>query len=64
MKSAPDSTEAATALNTSVFNLAIALGALFGGLVADHIGLSGVLLTGAVLAVPTSLAMWSARGRA
>lgn len=61
LKSAPDSTEAATALNTSVFNLAIALGALFGGIVADQVTLTGVLLTGALLAVPTTLAMWSAR---
>lgn len=61
LKSAPDSTEAATALNTSVFNLAIALGALFGGIVADHVTLTGVLLTGALLALPTTLAMWSAR---
>ncbi|MER5966064.1 MFS transporter [Streptomyces sp. NPDC002057] len=62
LRSAPDSAEAATALNTSVFNLAIALGALFGGIVADHVALSGVLLTGALLAVPTTVAMWSARG--
>nr|WP_237307614.1 MFS transporter [Streptomyces alboflavus] len=61
LKSAPDSTEAATALNTSVFNLAIALGALVGGIVADQVTLTGVLLTGALLAVPTTLAVWSAR---
>ncbi|MEU9192392.1 MFS transporter [Streptomyces hundungensis] len=61
LKAAPESTEAATALNTSVFNLAIALGALFGGIVADHMALTGVLTTGAVLAVLTSLALWSTR---
>lgn len=44
-----------------MFNLAIALGALFGGIVADQVTLTGVLLTGALLAVPTTLAMWSAR---
>ncbi|MFI6978560.1 MFS transporter [Embleya sp. NPDC050154] len=62
LKSAPESTEAATALNTSVFNLAIALGALFGGIVANNVALTAVLTTGAVLALPTTLAMWRAGG--
>ncbi|WP_051782327.1 MULTISPECIES: MFS transporter [unclassified Streptomyces] len=64
LTSAADSAEAATALNTSVFNLAIALGALFGGIVANHVSISGVLLTGALLAVPTTVAVWSVRGGA
>ncbi|WFB05888.1 MFS transporter [Streptomyces sp. LX-29] len=61
LKAAPEATEAATALNTSVFNLAIALGALAGGLVADHVALSGVLAVGALLTLLTSLAVWRAR---
>ncbi|WP_331770190.1 MFS transporter (plasmid) [Embleya sp. NBC_00888] len=64
LKSAPESTEAATALNTSVFNLAIALGALFGGIVANNVALTAVPTTGAVLALPTTLAMWHAGGAA
>ncbi|MGV9771631.1 MFS transporter [Streptosporangium sp. NPDC003464] len=61
LKAAPGSTEAATALNTSVFNLAIALGALFGGLVADHVVLTAVLWFGAALSVLTSLAVRNTR---
>ncbi|MFD1933125.1 MULTISPECIES: hypothetical protein [Nonomuraea] len=40
-----------------MFNLAIALGALFGGIVADNVAIAGVLWFGAVLAVLTSLAV-------
>ncbi|MFF5282606.1 MULTISPECIES: MFS transporter [Streptomyces] len=61
LKSAPASAEAATALNTAVFNLAIALGALLGGVVADRLSLNGVLALGAVLTLLTSLAVRSAR---
>ncbi|WP_371648337.1 MULTISPECIES: MFS transporter [unclassified Streptomyces] len=61
LKAAPDSTEAATALNTSVYNLAIALGALFGAIVATRLTLNGVLTTGAVFTLLTSLAVRSAR---
>ncbi|MFD0351390.1 hypothetical protein ACFQ0M_45775 [Kitasatospora aburaviensis] len=61
LKAAPDSAEAATALNTSVYNLAIALGALFGGIVATHLSLNGVLTTGALFTLLTALAVWSAR---
>ncbi|MFC0842436.1 MFS transporter [Streptomyces noboritoensis] len=61
LKAAPDSTEAATALNTSVYNLAIALGALFGAIVATRLTLNGVLITGAVFTLLTSLAVRSAR---
>ncbi|MFD7843743.1 MFS transporter [Nocardia sp. NPDC059764] len=49
LRAAPDSTEAASALNTAMFNLAIALGALFGGLIADSLALTAVLWFGAVL---------------
>ncbi|MFJ3793299.1 MFS transporter [Kitasatospora sp. NPDC090091] len=61
LKAAPDSAEAATALNTSVYNLAIALGALFGAVVATNLSLNGVLTTGALFTLLTSLALWSAR---
>ncbi|MEV4255264.1 MFS transporter [Spirillospora sp. NPDC049652] len=61
LRSAPDAAEAATALNTSLFNLAIALGALFGGLVVDHVALRGVLWLGAVLILGTSTAVYRAR---
>ncbi|WP_433256730.1 MFS transporter [Streptosporangium sp. CA-135522] len=57
LRAAPQSAEAATALNTSVFNLAIALGALFGGIIADNVAIAGVLWFGAALAVLTSLAV-------
>lgn len=61
LRSAPDAAEAATALNTSLFNLAIALGALFGGLVVDHLALRGVLWLGAALILGTSTAVYRAR---
>ncbi|MEU7897189.1 MFS transporter [Nonomuraea sp. NPDC049152] len=60
-KGAPDATEAATALNTSVFNLAIALGALLGGVVVDAVAITGVLWFGALLTALTSLAVWRTR---
>ncbi|WP_405855231.1 hypothetical protein OG361_19445 [Streptomyces sp. NBC_00090] len=49
MAAAPDDLEAATGLNVSVFCLAIALGALLGGLPADAYDLTAVLLAGAAL---------------
>ncbi|MEU3828884.1 hypothetical protein AB0F36_26685 [Streptomyces sp. NPDC029080] len=52
---------AATALNTSVYNLAIALGALLGGIVATHLSVNAALTTGALFTLLTSLAVWSAR---
>ncbi|MYS83916.1 MFS transporter [Streptomyces sp. SID5474] len=61
LKAAPDATEAATALNTSMFNLAIALGALFGGILVNTVSTAGVLLFGAALSALTSLAVWGTR---
>ncbi|MFI0366259.1 MFS transporter [Actinomadura sp. 1N219] len=61
LKAAPDHAEAATALNTVVFNLAIALGALFGGLVVNGASATAVLWFGAALTVLTFLAVWSTR---
>ncbi|WP_067820833.1 MFS transporter [Nocardia inohanensis] len=58
LRAAPDSTEAATALNTATFNLAIASGALFGGLLTDSIALTAVLWFGAALSALASVAVW------
>ncbi|MBP0454796.1 MFS transporter [Kitasatospora sp. RG8] len=62
LQSAPREAEAATALNTSVFNLAIALGALFGGLVVDAATLTAALWVGAAVGLLTSLTVWRTRG--
>ncbi|MFC9440250.1 MFS transporter [Nocardia sp. NPDC057030] len=61
LQAAPGSTEAATALNTAMFNLAIALGALFGGIIADNVVLSAVLWFGAGLSVLASLVVSATR---
>lgn len=61
LQAAPGSTEAATALNTAMFNLAIALGALFGGIIADNVVLSAVLWFGAGLSVLASLVVSTTR---
>ncbi|TYK47331.1 MFS transporter [Actinomadura decatromicini] len=60
-KAAPDRAEPATALNTVVFNLAIALGALFGGFVVNGASAKAVLWFAAVLTVLTLAAVRSAR---
>ncbi|OPG03728.1 MFS transporter [Microbispora sp. GKU 823] len=46
---APDTFEAAMSLNTMAYNTSIALGALFGGLFADHLGVTGVVWFGVAL---------------
>jgi len=46
---APDTFEAAMSLNTMAYNTSIALGALFGGLFADHTGVRSVLWFGIAL---------------
>ncbi|MFI0482773.1 MFS transporter [Actinomadura sp. 9N215] len=61
LKAAPEHAEAATALNTVVFNLAIALGALFGGFVINGASATAVLGFGAALTVLTFLALWTTR---
>ena len=63
LRAAPNATESATALNTSMFNLAIALGALFGGLVVDGISTNGVLWFGAVVSLLTTVAVLTAPKR-
>ncbi|WP_232662744.1 MFS transporter [Pseudonocardia sp. TRM90224] len=46
---APDTFEAAMSLNTMAYNTSIALGAMFGGLLADHLGVRSVFWFGMVL---------------
>ncbi|TDB93515.1 MFS transporter [Actinomadura sp. 7K534] len=60
-KAAPGRTEAVTALNTVVFNLAIALGALFGGLIVDGASTTAALWFAAVLTALTLLTVRTAR---
>ncbi|WP_067541100.1 MFS transporter [Nocardia crassostreae] len=49
MRSAPDATEAASSLFVSVFNIPIALGALFGGFAVNGIATTSVLWIGAAM---------------
>lgn len=56
MAAAPDAREAASALFVAVFNAAIALGALIGGLAADGWGTGGVIGLGGGLAAGALLA--------
>ncbi|NBE94468.1 MFS transporter [Nonomuraea sp. KC401] len=58
-KAAPEAAEAATALNTSMFNLAIAAGAAVGGVIVSMTGTTGVLWIGAALGVVAGLAVWA-----
>jgi predicted MFS family arabinose efflux permease len=61
IKAAPRATEAATGLNTSVFNFAIAFGALLGSFVVDSMALAGVMWITAALVGLTSIAVRGAR---
>ncbi|RBJ10904.1 MFS transporter [Micromonospora provocatoris] len=61
LDAAPDTTEAASSLYVSTFNLSIALGALAGGLAVDGIGTTSVLWIGAALAVLTLVVVGGAR---
>jgi predicted MFS family arabinose efflux permease len=58
LKAAPNATEAATSLNTCMFNLAIALGALFASVIAGNVAIRGVLWFAAGVVILTSLAVW------
>jgi predicted MFS family arabinose efflux permease len=61
---APDTFEAAMSLNTLAYNTSIALGAFFGGLLADHLGVRGVLWYGAALtAASLTLVVMTSRKR-
>ncbi|MFD9792834.1 MFS transporter [Streptomyces sp. NPDC059070] len=61
LQSARGQEEAATALNTSVFNLAIALGALFGGLIVNAASLNAALWAGAAIGLLTTVTVWRVR---
>ncbi|MCA2211532.1 MFS transporter [Jidongwangia harbinensis] len=61
---APDKFEAALAINTMGYNLSIALGALFGGLFADHLGIESAVWFGVTLAALSLLVTLSTRRRA
>ncbi|MEU0080466.1 MFS transporter [Micromonospora tulbaghiae] len=61
LDAAPDTTEAASSLYVSTFNLSIALGALAGGLAVDGIGTTSVLWIGAALAVLTLVVVGGVR---
>jgi predicted MFS family arabinose efflux permease len=49
LAAAPETFEAAMSLNTMAYNTCIALGALVGGLFADHVGVTSVVWFGAAL---------------
>ncbi|GLW12425.1 MFS transporter [Microtetraspora sp. NBRC 13810] len=57
---APDTFEAAMSLNTMAYNTSIALGALFGGLFADHAGVTSVVWFGVALTAASLLLTLSA----
>ncbi|MFC9994846.1 MFS transporter [Nocardia sp. NPDC127526] len=52
---APDARESVSALFVAVFNAAIAVGALAGGLAADHLGITSPMWLGGLLAVAAVL---------
>ncbi|GAA5100232.1 MFS transporter [Nocardia iowensis] len=61
IKAAPTAVEAASALWVAVFNLAIGLGALLGGVVVDHLALPAVLIFAGALLILAALAIWTTR---
>lgn len=63
LNAAPDATEAASSLYVSMFNLSIALGALFGGLVVDNIAPTSALWIGGGLAILTALVLCTGRSK-
>ncbi|MBB5935722.1 MFS transporter [Streptomyces zagrosensis] len=63
LRAAPQAREVGSALFVSVFNLAIALGALLGGRAADGIAMPSVLWFGGALAVLALANLWVFGGR-
>ncbi|AWZ16649.1 MFS transporter [Streptomyces sp. ICC1] len=59
IKAAPDDAEAASSLMVAMFNLAIAAGALSGGLAVDGISVPAAPLTGAVLMALAAGTVWA-----
>ena len=55
LAAAPETFEAAMSLNTMAYNTCIALGALFGGLFVDHVGVTSVIWFGVILAAASLL---------
>ncbi|MFJ9884710.1 MFS transporter [Streptomyces sp. NPDC091287] len=62
LSAAPEAFEATMSLNTMAYNTCIALGALIGGLFADHVGVTSVVLFGIVL-VALAVIVGAATGR-
>ncbi|MFJ8435333.1 MFS transporter [Kitasatospora sp. NPDC094019] len=62
LAAAPETFEAAMSLNTMAYNTCIALGALIGGLFADHTGVKSVVWFGIIL-VGLAVALRAATGR-
>ncbi|WP_169949878.1 MFS transporter [Microbispora sp. H11081] len=60
---APRTFEAAMSLNTMAYNTSIALGALFGGLFADHLGVTSVVWYGLALTAAALLIVLVTRRR-
>ncbi|MEO3750932.1 MFS transporter [Streptomyces sp. B6B3] len=61
LAAAPDTFEAAMAINTLGYNTSIALGALFGGLFADHLGVTSAVWFGVALASASLLVTFGLR---
>ncbi|MFJ9107532.1 hypothetical protein [Streptomyces sp. NPDC102283] len=62
LSAAPEAFEATMSLNTMAYNTCAALGALIGGLFADHVGVTSVVLFGIVL-VALAVIVGAATGR-
>ncbi|GGT44400.1 MFS transporter [Streptomyces purpureus] len=62
LAAAPETFEAAMSLNTMAYNTCIALGALIGGLLADHVGVTSVVWFGIAL-VALAVFLRAATGR-
>jgi predicted MFS family arabinose efflux permease len=58
MSAAPGAPEGGSALLVSVFQLALALGSLAGGLAVDTLGIASAMWGGSLLAVATTLTVW------
>ncbi|MFE2325613.1 MFS transporter [Streptomyces sp. NPDC059385] len=59
IKAAPTAAEAASSLMVAMFNLAIAAGALFGGLAVDHLSVPAAPLGGAALMLFAAVTVWA-----
>ncbi|MET0266834.1 MAG: MFS transporter [Duganella sp.] len=57
-KAAPDAMESGGAVFVSTAQVALASGALIGGIVVDHLGVASVMVTGGAFAVAMALVMW------